>query len=141
MVQFSRKSLRISRKTKGDQQMSRIADIEEGQALIQEVFSITTHGSVQQACYAAFRKLKLATLRRAETIWQGTVKRIDSWEVDALRYEKAMQNETATIHQLESTAATLAQIDPEFYRPTIDQLRHVASGIRQRGRDNKFENQ
>ncbi|WP_299076682.1 hypothetical protein, partial [uncultured Paraglaciecola sp.] len=71
--------------------MSNVAD---AQNLIQEVFPTSIHGSVQMACWVAYRKLKLSTERRAQTIWQGRARRIDSWELDALRYEKAKQNET-----------------------------------------------
>lgn len=113
--------------------MSRAADVQEARNLIREVFPTNSHGSVKAACYAAYRALKLATVRRAETIWQGAAKRIDPWELDALRYEKAKQDDLKTINDLKRTATTLAQIDPTHYRATIDEIRSLADQIGLRG--------
>jgi hypothetical protein len=106
-----------------------MSNIAEAQSLIRAVFPASSYGSVQAACWAAYRRLKLSTERRAQTIWQGKARRIDSWELDALRYEKAKQDEAEAILQLKSTASFLANVDPEFYGPTIDQLRNVAGGL------------
>lgn len=84
------------------------------------------HGNVKASIGAAYRALKLATERRAETIWYGIAKRIDASEMDALREFKAKQDAAKMVARFNQTAAHLRQIDQDFYQPTIDQLERVA---------------
>ena len=110
-------------------------DVIKAQTLIQELFPVAQYGNQESAWWAAYRKLKLQTLRRARAIWRGEAKIIKASEMDALRHAKSIQQESETILHLQSTAAFLSNVDPEFYGPTIDQLRDVASGLGIRGEE------
>lgn len=65
--------------------MSAATDSIEGQELIREAFPVTKHGKAEAAWFAAARKLGLETVSRAEGIWKGKARRIDNWEMEALR--------------------------------------------------------
>ena len=60
-------------------------DALRAQQLIQYAFPKAEHGTAERAQERAWIKLGLRTLRRARSIWDGEAKRVDAWELDALR--------------------------------------------------------
>ena len=103
-----------------------MSDVAIAQDLIQKTFPASRYGNVKAAIGAAYRRLKLPTERRAETLWYGIAKRIDAAEMDALREEKARQEAHEQTLRLHETAAYLRTIDEDFYQSTIDTLERVA---------------
>ncbi|EFL88316.1 hypothetical protein [Ahrensia sp. R2A130] len=73
--------------------MSATADIDESRSLIREAFPVTKHGKAVNSWFVAARKLGLNTVGRAECIWKGSARRIDAWEMDALRAAAIKQRE------------------------------------------------
>lgn len=69
-------------KAEGEGQMS---DVAQAQSLMRDAFPKKKHGTVQAACWAAYRKLKLSSERRARAIWSGEARRIDYHELEALK--------------------------------------------------------
>jgi len=108
---------------------SQMSDVATAQELIQSSFPAHRHGNIKAAIYAAYRKLRLSTERRAESIWYATAKRIEANEMDALREEKARQEAHAQQLRLHQTAAYLRQIDADFYSDTIDTLERVTHRV------------
>ncbi|MPR61326.1 hypothetical protein D7027_05780 [Ochrobactrum intermedium] len=79
---------------------------------IKEAFPVQRFGSVKSAQYEAFRFLsrcvdKDMTMRRVRSIWEGTARRIDGEEKDALR--RAKLEEARREQQL--LRARLAELD------------------------------
>ncbi len=52
---------------------------------MQDAFPVKRYGNAKAATWAAYRKLKLETERRARAIWNGEARRIDAHEMDALK--------------------------------------------------------
>lgn len=107
---------------------SKMSDVMTAQQIMQEAFPVSKYGNVKAAIGAAYRRLKLTTERRAETIWYGIARRIEAHEMDVLREEKSRQEAHEQIIRLHQTASYLREIDPDFYSDTIDTLERVASG-------------
>ena len=106
-----------------------MSDVAMAQELMQEAFPPSRYGNVKASIWAAYRSLKLATERRAETIWYGTARRIEAAEMDALRLERAKQEARANAIRLHQTAAFLRHQDADFHRDTIAALECAASSI------------
>lgn len=108
MLEKSANCKEISTNTRGRKEMSDVALASE---LIREAYPPGRYGSAQRACWAAYRKLKLASERRARAIWNQEARRIDAHEMDALRRaaleEVTRERERALdrIKQLESMVA------------------------------------
>lgn len=74
--------------------------------------------------------------RRVRAIWHGEARAISSAEMDALR--NAARHQASSIYQdtiahagrLEAAASALENIDAEFHRQQVDQLRNAASALR-----------
>lgn len=56
------------------------------------------------------QKLADFTRRRAETVWQGSVRRMDSWEMDALRQAEIEE----AINEQEELRSRLADLDAKL---------------------------
>lgn len=108
------------------------------QNLIQDVFPASKYGSVKQAVNEAYNRLRRhyvrkypdleqLTIRRVETLWQGTARRVEWHEVAALQDEKDRLQANENAAQLARTAALLRQIDEEFYGPTAALLERAAA--------------
>jgi hypothetical protein len=97
-------------------------DVAEAQNLIKECFPVEKYGNRKGAIAAAYNDLKLNTIRRAETMYYGTLKRVDGWELDALRKKKARIEAHEQRRQFEATAEHLRRLDARRYRNTIDEL-------------------
>jgi hypothetical protein len=52
--------------------------------LMHDAFPVSRHGNAQASIWAAYRKLKLRTERRARAIWNLEARRIDAAEMRAL---------------------------------------------------------
>ena len=77
------------------------------------------------------------TVRRIRSIWEGTARRIDGEEKDALRLaqiEEARNEYQALRSRLASLEATLAVADEAFFGPQMDAYREMASGMGGSGR-------
>ncbi|PCI04616.1 MAG: hypothetical protein COB78_10005 [Hyphomicrobiales bacterium] len=112
----------------------------EAQNLIRELFPVQKDGKAKASINAAFKHmtkhyeaLEECTHRRFRSFWDGDARRIDSFELDALRREKALRDEAETIEELRRTAAFLEGIDPKVYGQAIEDLVYVAHGISLRG--------
>jgi len=82
------------------------------------------------------RRLHIS-VRRLRSMWDGTATVVYAEELDAMRSARAAKAEqslkTDTLAhalELESHAARLAQIDPDFYREEVARLRDVAGRAR-----------
>lgn len=64
---------------------NKMDDALRAQDLIKYAFPEKTHGNAEASQWAAYRKLRLRTLRRARAIWNGEAKRVDAWELDRLQ--------------------------------------------------------
>lgn len=87
-----------------------MCDVAQASAMMREAFPKERHGTVQAACWAAYRQLKLSTERRARAIWHGEAKRIDAHEMQAIRkaaldgYINQRNRAVARIEALENAA-------------------------------------
>ena len=59
-------------------------DTTAAQGMIREAFPVAQYGNAKAAIWAAYRRLKLRTERRARALWNGEATRVDAWEMDAL---------------------------------------------------------
>ena len=92
----------------------------EVQALIQDTWPVKRTGSVQASLLAAYRYLRPRvhsreiTHRRIETMWRGSLRRVDADEMDALRQaelEQARHEQKALRARLAALDARLAAFD------------------------------
>src|SRR5690606_34175663 len=101
---------------------------------IREVYDPARFGSVKAAQIAAWHFLrkrvqKDLTLRRIRSLWEGTARRVDGEEKDALRaaqIEEARNEYQALRGRLASLEANLAVVDPAFFGPEMDAYRGQA---------------
>ncbi|WP_338076702.1 hypothetical protein [Brucella ciceri] len=97
----------------------RTCDTIEARNIIHEAFPTRRTGSVKASIYEAYRVLspmliKDFTPRRVRSIWEGTARRIDGEELDALRKAKIKeaQREREEIRErLATLDAALAVLD------------------------------
>lgn len=133
MLLIPRKGLRKSSKEE-----AAMHSVTTAQTLIQNVFPASKYGSVKQAVNEAYNRLRRhyvrkypdleqLTIRRVETLWQGTARRVEWHEVAALQDEKDRLQANENAAQLARTAALLRQIDPEFYGETASVLERAAA--------------
>lgn len=101
----------LSKKDKG----MRISDTISAQNMMQQAFPTRRTGSVKASVYEAYKLIrpmlvKEFTPRRARSIWEGTARRIDGEEIDALR--EAIKLEARREH--EEISKRLAELDAAF---------------------------
>lgn len=92
-----------------------MSDVAYAQNLFSEAFPKRRFGSVKAMIYAAHRFIdgktsKEFTVRRARSIWEGTARRIDGEELDALR--AALIEESK--HEQRELRARLAALDAKI---------------------------
>lgn len=105
-----------------------MSDVAFAKNLFREAFSERRYGSVKAAIYAAHRFLsrkvvKQFTERRARSIWEGTARRIDSEEMDALRQaviEESKREQVELRSRLAALDALLAAQDAASFREAMD---------------------
>lgn len=105
-------NLAKAERQKKDGQMS---DVAHASDLMRNAFPKARHGTIQAACWAAYRSLKLSTERRARAIWNAEAKRIDAHEMHAL--EQAALNEY--IRQRNDAMARIEALQQADRRPSI----------------------
>lgn len=131
MVQIDNKNLREWSKGKMD-------DVLETQALFKAAFPRWRYSSVKEMINDGYRVLsrtvsKDLTHRRVETIWQGTARRIDGQEKDALRLaaiEEDRREAREIRARLAALDARLSTVDPEFHSPALAAYREATRGYR-----------
>lgn len=102
-----------------------VSDVALASSYIRDAFPTSRYGNAKASCWHAFRKLKLASERRARAIWNSEARRIDAHEMDALRvaaleeYRREKQRAQDRIAALE---AALIHQDPDFHEPSIQAL-------------------
>ena len=127
MVRITRKDVRKSRKEKT---MSSVAEAHD---IAQRVWDTKRTGSVKASVTAIkkFIEKRLSdeylekrpfTYRRAETIWQGSLKRVDPEELDALRQaeiEEAWNEHRTITARLVELNAIIADADKAYHRQAL----------------------
>lgn len=107
---------------KGDSKLERcsMGQTEEGAAmsdvtlaseLIREAYPPNRHGNAKGAIWAAYRGLKLRSIRRARALYNGEAKRVDAHEMDALRraaIEELARERTRALERIEAIEALAA---------------------------------
>jgi len=104
-----------------------MSDVFYAQNLFREAFPESRYGSVKAALYAAHRTLsrKLAkefTYRRARTIHEGTARRIDAAEMEALKLALIEENKREQQYlraRLASLDETLAAYEKAAHRKEV----------------------
>lgn len=114
MLGISDKPLSFSDKilSKKDKAMS---DVDFAQNLFREAFPESRYGSVKTLIFEAQRFInrhvkKDFTHRRARSIWEGTVRRIDNEEIEALKLARLEESKREQIE----LRARLAALDAAF---------------------------
>lgn len=106
-------------------QEAQVSDVAHASELIRDAFPVSKYGNATAACWAAFLHLKLKTERRARSIWNGEARRIDGWEMDALRraaLEESRRERQRTLDKIAALEAALMAVDPDFHSGSIEAL-------------------
>lgn len=96
---------------KTSKQEGGVSDAATAQDMIREAFPVARYGNAKAAVWAAYRRLKLKTERRARALWNGEAQRVDGWEMDALRralLERARDEHARTKRTIERLERALA---------------------------------
>lgn len=128
------KATGLSNRDKGKGKMS---DVAETNFLFQQAFPLRRYGSVKEMINASVRFVaprvhKEFTHRRARSIWEGTARRIDGEEKDAIRQaviEEHKREHKELRARLDSLSQMLAVSDEEFHRETLGALRSEADRL------------
>lgn len=126
---MTRKVLLFSRKEAAD--MSSVA---EAQTLLQRGIGPVLPGTPLKALFPKVARQLGVTVRRVETIWQGTARRIDAAEMDRLRALASPKSndtpEVAHASRYDAIAAALEAVDPDFHGQDIARYRGLARALR-----------
>lgn len=104
-----------------------MSDICVAQSLLRDAFPSRRYGKVEAAFYEAHKFIsrrvrKDFTMRRVRSIWEGTARRIDSEEMDALREavkEEARREQLELRTRLASLDAKIAAFDAATSRQAV----------------------
>lgn len=115
----------------------KMSDVAFAQEIMREAFPRSRHGSVKAAIYAAFRFVqprvqKEFTVRRARSIWEGTARRIDAEEKDALilaQIEEARREQRDLRQRLARLDIALADLDENFSGSEVAAHREAAARL------------
>lgn len=134
MLEIDPKSL-----SSGDKKMS---DVAYAQNLFRDAFPASRYGKASAAVLAAYRFLKPRveprierqfTLRRARSLHEGSVRRVDGAELEALKQaqiEEARREQHELRERLLRLDAALAVADAEFHGETRAALQSQMGGLR-----------
>ncbi len=126
---MARKVLLFSRKETAD--MSSVA---EARILLQRGMGPVQPGTPLKAIFPSMARRLGVTVRRLETIWQGTARRIDAAEMDRLRAFASPKShdipEVAHASRYDAIAAALEAVDPDFHGQDIARYRSLARALR-----------
>lgn len=114
-----------------------MSDVLYAQGLLKSGFPERRYGSVKSLLYEAHRYVsrkvkKEFTIRRARSIWEGTARRIDSEEMDALRLaviEEEYREQQEIRARLAALDARLASIDEDFFSSALASVGSQESGL------------
>lgn len=122
--------------SKRDKEMS---DVAYAQSLFREAFPAKRYGKVDAALYAAFRFLKPRveprierefTMRRVRSLHEGSLRRVDGAELDALkeaRIEEMKRERKEIIERLAALENRLARTGPLSASETLSEGRDQAA--------------
>lgn len=104
-----------------------MSDICVAQGLLRDAFPARRYGKVESAFYEAHKFIsrrvhKDFTMRRVRSIWEGTARRIDSEEMDALREavrEEARREQIELRNRLASLDAKIASFSEATSRQAV----------------------
>lgn len=129
--------LKATSSSECDKGKSKMNDVADTNFMFQQAFPLRRYGSVKAMINASVRFIaprvhKEFTYRRARSIWEGTARRIDGEEKDAIRQAIAIedrreQQELRT--RLAALDARLSSADEAFHSPTLEAIRSQASGL------------
>lgn len=100
-----------------------LSDVAHAQNLMREAFPQTAHGNAKGSVWAAYRKLKLSTERRARAIWNGEARRIDAHEMRALEdaaIEQAQRDYITAKNKIEAYRQRIAETHTHFHGSQAD---------------------
>lgn len=106
-------------------------DVKDGQTLMRDAFPLSVYKTATAACWHAYRKLKLKSERRARAIWNGEARRMDAWEMDALRraaWKEAHRERQRTLDKIAALESLLMASDPDFHVGSIEALQQQTRG-------------
>lgn len=137
IAERARKMVQINDKSLRERSKGKMNDVLEAQALFKDAFPRWRYSSVKDMINDGYRVLsrqvtKEFTHRRVETIWQGTARRIDGEEKDALRLaavEEHRREQKELRARLAALDERLSTTDPEFHGPSLEAYRAQASGL------------
>lgn len=132
MLEYRHDPLSKRDKAKRNKAMS---DVAFAQSLFKEAFPERRYGSVKNLLFEAQRFIarhvqKDFTHRRARSIWEGSARRIDSEEMDALRIavlEESKREQRELRARLAALDAKLANADAYMARTSLAAHRRKAS--------------
>ena len=128
MLIFTRKNVRIVRKECCD--MSSVA---EARTHLESIIGSVRPGTPLKTLFPRAAQKLGVTVRRIETLWHGTARRIDADEMDRLRAAASKNNtspEVANAIRYEAIAAALEAADPDFHGADIARYRGMARALR-----------
>ncbi len=133
---MTRKVLRLIRKT-ADPTAGGGADMPgvlEAQKLLVDAIGPVPAGTYLKTIFPSVARKLGVTVRRVETIWQGTARRIDAFEfqqIQALAARKIPSSpELAHADRYDAVATSLEAVDPVGHGPDIARYRRLASALR-----------
>lgn len=119
-----------------------MSDTVYAQSLFREAFPLSRYGKAAAAICEAYRVLKPLvephierefTVRRARSLHEGSARRIDGAEIDALKLaqiEEAKREQKELRARLARLDEALAMADEDFHRETRTALREQMGGFR-----------
>lgn len=118
----------LSKHDKGNRNRKQgMSDVCLAQNLMRDAFPARRYGKVEAAFYEAHRFIsrrvsKEFTLRRVRSIWEGTARRIDSEEMDALRaalVEESRREQRELTARLASLDEKIAAFEAAAHREAV----------------------
>lgn len=111
-----------------------MSDVFYAKNLFEEAFPLRRYGSVKAMVFEAHRFInrrvhKDFTIRRARSIWEGTARRIDGEEIDALReavYEETVREQRELRTRLAALDEILAGTDTPSIGKTVAETRSLS---------------
>lgn len=104
-----------------------MSDVCMAQGLLRDAFPPRRYGKVESAFYEAHKFIsrrvqKQFTMRRVRSIWEGTARRIDSEEMEALKaalYEESRREQEELRARLASLDEKIAAFDARMARESL----------------------
>ena len=132
----------------------KMSDVAYAQDLFRKAFPVKRYGKVEAALYEAYRFMKPLvetriqrefTMRRVRTLHEGTARRVDGAELDALKraqIEELKRERKEILGRLEHLEKALAVADPISLGQTVvphSQAKNAMGGRNSAGIDGAFQ--